>query len=57
MELHKLQDLAKIGPQLDNRYRENIMRKFNWKESALNRNDKQQVEVLLNEFIDNFAKY
>ena len=56
-ELLKLQELDKIGPQMDASYRETFLQRFQWKDSVLNRHQKQQLEELLIEFSDIFAKH
>ena len=56
-DLLKLQELDKIDPQKDANYRETFLQRFQWKDSVLNRHQKQQLEELLIEFSDIFAKH
>ena len=56
-ELLKLQELDKIDPQMDANDRETFLQRFQWKDSVLNRQQKQQLEELLIEFSDIFAKH
>ena len=56
-ELSKLQELDKIDPQTHKSYRDHFLQRFKWKDSVLNESQKQQVEELLVEFSDIFAKH
>ena len=52
-----LQELEQIDPQTNQSYRTGFLQTFNWKDSVLNEAHKQQVEKLLVEFSDIFAKH
>ena len=56
-ELLKLQELEQIDPQTNQSYRTKFLQRFKWKSSVLNEAQKQQVEELLVELSDIFAKH
>ena len=56
-ELSKLQELDQIDPQTNQSYRKKFLQRFEWKDSVLNEAQKQQVEELLVEFSEIFAKH
>ena len=56
-ELSKLQELDQIEPQTNQSYRTKFIQRSKWKDSVLNEAQKQQVEELLVEFSDLFAKH
>ena len=55
-ELEKLRELDSIYPHINNEYRNQFPQRFKWNESVLKADEKQQVEDLLIEFSDIFAK-
>ena len=56
-ELSKVQELDQKDPQTNKSYRTKILQRFIWKDSVLNEAEKQQVEDLLVEFSNIFAKH
>ena len=56
-QILKLKEAEKLNPQQSNEDRQNFLQKFPWKNSALTEEQKEQVEELLIEFHDIFAKH
>ena len=52
-----LREVDSIDPHIDNEYRNQFLQRFKWNESVLKADEKQQVEDLLIEFSDIFAKH
>ena len=56
-ELRNLQDLGKLNPQDDPEYRKQFLANFDWTDSTLNSAEITQIEELLVEFHDIFARH
>ena len=56
-ELEKLRQLDSIDPHINDEHRNQFLQRFKWNESILKVDEKQQVEDLLLEFSDIFAKH
>ena len=52
-----LREVDSIDPHINNEYRNQFLQRFKWNESVLKADEKQQVEDLLIEFSDIFAKH
>ena len=56
-ELQKLKEIDSIDPHINDEYRKQFLQRFKWNEFIMKANEKQQVEDLLVEFLDVFAKH
>ena len=56
-ELRNLQETERLNPQEDAESRQNFLSNFDWKDSMLRQNEIQQIEALLVEFHDIFARH
>ena len=56
-ELHNLQELEKLNPQNDPESRQQFLANFDWTDSTLNPMEIKQIEELLVEFHDIFARH
>ena len=56
MDLEKPRKLDSIDLHINNEYRNQFLRRFKWNYSVLEVDEKQQVEYLLIELSDFFAK-
>ena len=56
-ELYSLQELEKLNPQDSLESRKHILAHFDWTDSTLNPAEITQIEELLVEFYDNFARH
>ena len=56
-ELRNLQELEKLNPQDDPESRQKFLSNFDWKDSTLNQSEIHQIENLLVEFHDIFARH
>ena len=56
-ELQKQKELDSVDPHIHEQYREQFQQRFKWKDSILKKDEKQQVGVLLVEFLAMFAKH
>ena len=56
-ELRKLQEAERLNPQEDAESRQKFLKKFDWKDSMLQQNEIKQIEALLVEFLDIFARH
>ena len=56
-ELRNLQEAERLSPQEDTKSRRKFLSTFDWKDSMLGQNEIKQIEALLVEFHDIFARH